>query len=257
MNIITDVRANASSVLSNTAFPRPSATLPGATFPFPAFSANRNIGILPHVTAKIEHDNQNDTIVQNQCIFSMPGEGQRRLLNANSFNKTYSNKALTPEEVKAVVESLCFQGTAIGNTLSVDAQTGKPALNSPWNTGSPEIDLFVSGRVQVYDSWPKAKPSDRLYWVLKPSRIVGAAGLYRIQLIPETRRLNDPTIGFIHADGNTAVQGTFFSVGTITDELPVPTIDEYIKTYSASATVNEQTSVRLRMIVLSTLPWLM
>lgn len=264
MNIISDVNTNASSVLTNTVFPRPSASsgpsaMPGVTFPYPSYASNRPLGILPNVTAKIEHDNENDTIVQNQCIFSLRSAsttGARKLLNPSSFNKLFSPKALTHEEVKDVVGQLCFQGTAIGNTAAVDMKTGKSALNSPWNTGSPEIDLFVSGRVEVYDSWPKAKPRDRLYWVLRPSAIAGVANRYKVELRPETRRLNDPTIGFIHADTNTAVQGAFFSVGTVTDELPAPTIDEYVNTFKATATINQQTSVRLRMIVLSTLPWL-
>lgn len=263
MNIVSDVNANLSSVLTGAVFPRPSASsgspaMPGVTFPYPSYASNRPLGILPNVTAKIEHDNENSTIVQNQCIFSFrSATGARKLHNPSSFNKLYSEQSLTSDQVKSIVEDLRFQGTAIGNTVAVDMKTEKPALNSPWNTGSPEIDLFVSGRVQVYDSWPRAKPSDRLYWVLQPSPDEERPDRYKVELRPETRRLNDPTIGFIHADTDTAVQGTFFSVGTIADELSAPSIDEYVNTFKATATINEQISVRLRMIVLSTLPWLM
>lgn len=143
------------------------------------------------------------------------------------------------------------------------------------------VDLFVSGRVTLIDSWPNAKASDRLYWILKPTlrakkdfvddnplvsetdeqpqekvlaehRQGTGPDLYQLQLVPVTRRLNDPSISdLVFVPGQPWIQGKFFCVGTITDSKSVPVPDLSLNTYDPGATMQQELMVRDRMVTMS------
>lgn len=217
----------------------------------------------------------------------MPSEdlNKETLYNARSFNAEYQDKALTADELKKVVDELLFQGTAISNTLLVDMDMKKSVARFPWNTGGPMVDVFVSGRVQLLDSWPDAKASDRLYWILKPEVRIPENGpdpdyhqprrrsvnfdekgneedgssidgdrtqLYKLQLVPVTRALNDPSISdLVAVPGQPWIRGKFFCVGTVTDPKSVSGPDMSSNTYDPEATMQQELTVRDRTVMIS------
>lgn len=280
--------------LSNATYPSPSASeasgmIPHASFPFPGHNTGANMHRQTAVSSRLAHDNRNKPICQRQCIFSMPSEdlNKETLYNARSFNAEYQDKALTADELKKVVDELLFQGTAISNTLLVDMDMKKSVARFPWNTGGPMVDVFVSGRVQLLDSWPDAKASDRLYWILKPEIRIPENGpdpdyvqrrrppenfdekgaredagnragpletpvVYKLQLMPVTRALNDPSISdLVAVPGKPWIRGKFFCVGTITDPKSVSGPDLSSNTYDPEATMQQELTVRDRTVMIS------
>ena len=274
--------------LPNSAYLRPSAadvsgSIPNSTFALPGFHTGANAPRQTAVTSRLVHDNSNSPICQRQCIFSLPSKeiGTEKLYNARSFNAEYEHKRLTARELKKTVNELLMQGTSISNTLMTDMTMTKSRSRMPWNTGGPMVDLFVSGRVTLIDSWPNAKASDRLYWILKPTlrakkdfvddnplvsetdeqpqekvlaghRQGTGPDLYQLQLVPVTRRLNDPSISdLVFVPGQPWIQGKFFCVGTITDSKSVPVPDLSLNTYDPGATMQQELMVRDRMVTMS------
>jgi hypothetical protein len=251
--------------LSLSSYPQPGSsdvpiTFPGTNFPLPGHNTGANTARQTAVTTRLQHDSQNSPIAQRQCIFSLPSKADAEcetLFNARAFNAEFAARQLEAKDLKIVVDELLFQGVAIGNTLSVDMSMSKSATRLPWNTGSPMIDIFVSGRVQMMDSWPDAKASERLYWILKPEWLNPREGnarnhRYKLQLEPVSRVLNDPSIAdLVAVKQQPWIRGKFFCVGTAGDVLNVPVPDVSENIYNPLKTMQQEMMVRDRIVNIS------
>lgn len=261
-------------------------SLPGAaSFDVPSYNTALTTTRQSFVTSRLEHDSTNSPIAQRECLFSLPSRsesGRETLYSPRTFNIEYNDVVLSLAKLRKLRDELLFQGISLGSTTSVDMDMQKPTSRLPWNTGAPLIDVVISGRTAVLDSWPKASASDRLYFILVPYLYKSGASqaspqtqqpssgnsgaplekkqggdLYKVRLEPHTFALNDPSVSDTAcAREQPWVRGKFYCVGTIADPKPVPAPDLSGNTYKPEATLRDEMMVRDRVVNICRMPFL-